>query len=138
MDKGFCQSPAYRSKLTDKLQFTSCRDKLRRLWRPAVATHPPIAEHQLRRVPMGHVTIRNPLQAAKQRSCGTCIISLFLGSTKRDRLSSSTLYEMLNLQLILNQLAVQGCVATARRHSLLCLFLTWRTIPNSQLLIPNS
>ena len=44
MDKGFCQSPAYRSKLTTKLQFTSCRGKLRRLWRPAVATHPPIAE----------------------------------------------------------------------------------------------
>ena len=28
------------------------RYKLRRLWRPAVATHPPIAEHQLCRVPM--------------------------------------------------------------------------------------
>ena len=36
----------------NKLQFTSCRGKLRRLWRPAVATHPSIAEHQLCRVPM--------------------------------------------------------------------------------------
>ena len=25
VDKGFCQSPAYRSKLTDKLQFTAVK-----------------------------------------------------------------------------------------------------------------
>ena len=36
-----------------------------------------------------------------------------------------------NPQLLLNLLALMGCVATARRHSLLSLFLTWRTIPNS-------
>ena len=36
-----------------------------------------------------------------------------------------------NPQLLLNLLAFMGCVATARRHSLLSLFLTWRTIPNS-------
>ena len=57
----------------NKLQFTSRRDKHRRLWRPAVATHPPIAETpnaSQHRVPMGHVSIRNPLQALKERSCG--------------------------------------------------------------------
>ena len=30
-----------------------------------------------------------------------------------------------NLQLKLNLLVVRGCVATARRHSLLCLYQTW-------------
>ena len=44
------------------------------------------------RVPRGHVYIRNPLQAAKQRSCGISIPSPPLGSAKRDRLSSSTIY----------------------------------------------
>ena len=109
------------------------------------------------RVPRGHVYIRNPLQAAKQRSCGISIPSPPLGSAKRDRLSSSTSYGMRqsplrgtifrwrcstypqlrcfaacsgfhyigpaprNPQLILNLLVVRGCVATARRHSLLSL-----------------
>ena len=36
-----------------------------------------------------------------------------------------------NPQLLLILLVFMGCVATARRHSLLSLFLTWRTIPNS-------
>ena len=43
-----------------------------------------------RRVPRGHVTLRNPLQAPKERSCGISITSPSLGSAKRDRLSSST------------------------------------------------
>ena len=43
-----------------------------------------------RRVPRGHVSIRNPLQAPKERSCGISITSPSLGSAKRDRLSSST------------------------------------------------
>ena len=133
----------------------------------------PAASHSInqRRVPMGHVFIRNTLQAPKERSCGTSITSPSLGSAKRDRLSSSTLYGMCqspfgelylgggiartpqlccfaacsgfhdigpaprNLQLKLHLLAsshsrppisillltVRGCVATARRHSLLCL-----------------
>ena len=46
------------------------------------------------RVPMGHVSIRNPLQAPKERSCGIGIPSPSLGSAKRDRLSSSTSYGM--------------------------------------------
>ena len=46
------------------------------------------------RVPRGHVSIRNPLQAPKERSCGTSITSPSLGSAKRDRLSSSTSYGM--------------------------------------------
>ena len=46
------------------------------------------------RVPRGHVYIRNPLQAAKQRSCGISIPSPSLGSAKRDRPSSSTSYGM--------------------------------------------
>ena len=45
-----------------------------------------------RRVPMGHVSFRNPLQAPKERSCGIGITSPSLGSAKRDRLSSSTIY----------------------------------------------
>ena len=45
-----------------------------------------------RRVPMGHVSIRNPLQAPKERSCGIIVRSPSLGSAKRDRLSSSTSY----------------------------------------------
>ena len=49
-----------------------------------------------RRVPMGHVSIRNPLQAPKERSCGISITSLSLGSAKRDQ------------QLILNLLAFVG------------------------------
>ena len=105
---------------------------------------------------MGHVSIRNPLQAPKERSCGTSITSPSLGSAKRDRLSSSTSYGMRqsplrgtifrwrcstypqlrcfaacsgfhyigpaprNPQLRLDLgLTVRGCVATARRHSLL-------------------
>ena len=47
-----------------------------------------------RRVPRGHVSIRNPLQAPKERSCGISITSPSLGSAKRDRLSSSTSYGM--------------------------------------------
>ena len=38
--------------------------KLRRLWRLAVATQPPIADYLLK----GHVSIRNSLQAPKERS----------------------------------------------------------------------
>ena len=45
----------------NKLQFTSCRGKLRRLWRLAVATQPPIADCLLK----GHVSIRHPLQASE-------------------------------------------------------------------------
>ncbi len=47
-----------------------------------------------RRVPRGHVSFRNPLQAPKERSCGIGITSPSLGSAKRDRLSSSTSYGM--------------------------------------------
>gem|GEM_PF-1506455 len=56
----------------------------------------PAASHSInqRRVPMGHVSVRNPLQAPKERSCGTSITSPSLGSAKRDRLSSSTSYGM--------------------------------------------
>ena len=43
---------------------------------------------------MGHVSIRNPLQAPKERSCGISIPSPSLGSAKRDRPSSSTSYGM--------------------------------------------
>ena len=46
------------------------------------------------RVPRGHVSVRNPLQAPKERSCGISITSPSLGSAKRDRLSSSTSYGM--------------------------------------------
>ncbi|WP_443908565.1 hypothetical protein [Prevotella sp.] len=42
----------------------SRQGKLRRLWRLAVATQPPIADYLLK----GHVSIRNPLQAQKERS----------------------------------------------------------------------
>ena len=102
--------------------------KPRRLWRLAVATQPPIAGYctklritviNQRRVPRGHVTIRNPLQVPKERSCGISITSPSLGSTKR------------NPQLILNLLAVRGCVATARRHSLLGLFHSFPSTKNS-------
>ena len=65
-------------KLTDKQEFIgalnrilnySRRGKHRRLWRLAVATQPPIAETPISsRVPRGHVSIRNPLQAPKERS----------------------------------------------------------------------
>ena len=54
------------------MKATSCRDKHRRLWRPAVATHP----RTISRLSMScgfrgaGPSIRNPLQAAKQRSCG--------------------------------------------------------------------
>ena len=37
----------------NKLQFTSCRGKLRRLWRLAVAPHPPIAETPISAVSRG-------------------------------------------------------------------------------------
>ena len=47
-----------------------------------------------RRVPRGHVSFRNPLQAPKERSCWIGITSPSLGSAKRDRLSSSTSYGM--------------------------------------------
>ena len=54
------------------MRATSCRNKPRRLWRPAVATHPTNAS----RLSMscgfrgaGPISW-NPLQAAKQRSCG--------------------------------------------------------------------
>ena len=67
----------------------SRQGKLRRLWRLAVATQPPIADANQRRVPRGHVSIRNPLQAPKERSCGISITSPSPGSAKRDRLSSS-------------------------------------------------
>ena len=53
------------------------------------STHPPIANANQRRVPMGHVSIRNPLQAPKERSCGISITSPSPGSAKRDLLSSS-------------------------------------------------
>ena len=42
------------------------------------------------RVPRGHVYIRNPLQAAKQRSCGISIPSPSLGSAKRDLIMKPT------------------------------------------------
>ena len=47
-----------------------------------------------RRVPRGHISFGNPLQAPKERSCGISITSQSLGSAKRDRLSSSTSYGM--------------------------------------------
>ena len=37
----------------NKLQFTSCRGKLRRLWRPAIAPQPPIAETPIVSCPDG-------------------------------------------------------------------------------------
>ncbi|WP_308233792.1 hypothetical protein [uncultured Prevotella sp.] len=42
----------------------SRQGKHRRLWRLAVATQPPIADYLLK----GHVSIRHPLQAPKERS----------------------------------------------------------------------
>ncbi|WP_293474892.1 hypothetical protein [Prevotella sp.] len=42
----------------------SRQGKLRRLWRLAVATQPPIADYLLK----GHVSIRNQLQAPKEHS----------------------------------------------------------------------
>ena len=93
----------------------SRQSKPRRLWRLAVAPQPPIAEHQLRRVPRGHVSIRNP----QLRSFGACSGFRDIGPAPR------------NPQLLLILLVFMGCVATARRHSLLSLLLTWRTIPNS-------
>ena len=79
-----------------------------------------------RRVPRGHVFIRNPLQAPKERSCGISITSPSLGSAKRDRLSSSTSYGMRQSRsaepaVHTQSACVLGCVATAGRHSLLSL-----------------
>jgi hypothetical protein len=72
----------------------------RRVPQPPIAdpqrriSQPTIAAPNLRRVPMGHVSIRNPLQAPKERSCGISIPSPSPGSAKRDRLSSSISYRM--------------------------------------------
>ena len=77
----------------NKLQFTSSQDKHRRLWRPAVATHPPIAERQSAPCPEGTRIHQKPTASSegaqlwdKQSSPPS------LGSAKRDRLSSSTSY----------------------------------------------
>ena len=59
-----------------------------------------------RSVPRGHVSIRNPLQALKERSCGISITSSSLGSAKRDLLSSSTSYGM--RQSIFGELYIGG------------------------------
>ena len=70
----------------------------RRVPQPPIAdpqrriSQPTIAAPNQRRVLKGHVSIRNPLQAPKERSCGISITSQSLGSAKRDRLSSSTIY----------------------------------------------
>ena len=62
------------------------------------------------RLIVGAAGISFPLRAAPTACSGISITSHYLGSATRD------------LQLILNLLAVQGCVATARRHSHLLLF----------------
>ena len=59
-----------------------------------------------RSVPRGHVSIRNPLQAPKERSFGISITSSSLGSAKRDLLSSSTSYGM--RQSIFGELYIGG------------------------------
>ena len=111
-----------------------------------------------RRVPRGHVFIRNPLQAPKERSCGTSRLPLTISWFRKAGptillniiveasvplrgtifMWRSLMYPQLrcfaacsgfhdigpalrNPQLILNLLVVRGCVATAGRHSLLCL-----------------
>ena len=78
----------------NKLQFTSCRGKLRRLWRPAVATHPPIAETPISSVSRGdtylsetHCKLRRSAAVGRADS-----LSPSLGSAKRDRLFFSTSY----------------------------------------------
>ena len=49
----------------NKLQFTSCRGKLRRLWRPAVATQPPIASHQSAPCPEGTRIYQKPTASSE-------------------------------------------------------------------------
>ena len=65
--KAHCE--LFNFELVEELQFigeiiNEREYKLRRLWRLAVATQPPIADYLLK----GHVSIINPLQAPKERS----------------------------------------------------------------------
>ena len=86
----------------------SRQGKHRRLWRLAVATHPPIANNLS--VPLRGTIFRWKYRMSPQRrSFGACSGFHDIGPAPR------------NPQLILNLLVVRGCVATAGRHSLLCL-----------------
>ena len=49
----------------NKLQFTSCRGKHRRLWRLAVATQPPIAERQSAPCPDGTRIYQKPTASSE-------------------------------------------------------------------------
>ena len=82
--------------------------KLRRLWRLAVATQPPIADNLS--VPLRGTMFRWMYRTYPQRRCfAACSGFHDIGPASR------------NPQLILNLLVVRGCVATAGRHSLLSL-----------------
>ena len=84
----------------------SRQGKLRRLWRLAVATQPPIANNLS--VPLRGTIFRWKYRTHPQRrSFAACSGFHDIGPALR------------NPQLILNLLVVRGCVATARRHSLL-------------------
>ena len=86
----------------------SRQGKLRRLWRLAVATQPPIADNLS--VPLRGTMFRWRYRTYPQLRCfAACSGFLMEGPAPR------------NPQLILNLLVVRGCVATAGRHSLLCL-----------------
>ena len=49
----------------NKLQFTSCRGKHRRLWRLAVAPQPPIASHQSAPCPEGTRIYQKPTASSE-------------------------------------------------------------------------
>ena len=86
----------------------SRQGKLRRLWRLAVATQPPIANNLS--VPLRGTIFRWKYRTHPQRrSFAACSGFHDIGPALR------------NPQLILNLQVVRGCVATAGRHSLLCL-----------------
>ena len=86
----------------------SRQGKLRRLWRLAVATQPPIADNLS--VPLRGTMFRWMYRTYPQRRCfAACSGFHDIGPASR------------NPQLILNLLVVRGCVATAGRHSLLSL-----------------
>ena len=98
--------------------------KHRRLWRLAVATHPPIAEPTIilniirdASVPLRGTIYRwRYLMYPQLRCFAACSGFHDIGPAPR------------NPQFRFNQLAVQGCVATARRHSLLRLPFFCRAI----------
>ena len=100
------------------------KGKHRRLWRLAVATHPPIAEPTIilniirdASVPLRGTNLGGGI--ARTHSCAASQLAVgfhYIGPAPR------------NPQLKLNLLVVRGCVATARRHSLLRLPFFCRAI----------